>query len=165
MHINVKIVLPMYESHTMPFQLLYHKSSKYYKVQIPDLYGSNSKITRFKLILEMKFSSSAANARADPPHMDIREVQTNITASKSGFETSHFCKGVSHWEVMYGVDTMTSDYSVIWSSKMKSAFLEPTPFCRRRRRWSTDHSFLRNKCRANLITFSTLALRTKNLRI
>ena len=86
----VKILLPIYESHTMPFRWLYHKSSKYYKVQIPELYGSNSKITRFKLILEMKFSSSAANARADPLNMDIREVQTNITASKSGFETSQF---------------------------------------------------------------------------
>ena len=78
----------MYVSHTMPFQRLYYKSSKYYKVQIPELYGSNSKITRFKLILEMKFCSSAANARADPLNMDIREVQTNITTSKSGFETS-----------------------------------------------------------------------------
>ena len=74
MHIKFKIVLPIYESHTMPFQRLYHKISKYYKVQIPELYGSNSKITRFKLILEMKFSSSAANARADPLNMDIREV-------------------------------------------------------------------------------------------
>ena len=74
----------------MPFQCLYHKSSKCYKVKIPELYGSNSKITRFKLILEMKFSSSAANARADARNMDIREVQTNITASKSGFETSQF---------------------------------------------------------------------------
>ena len=83
-------MLAIYESHTMPFQRLYHKSSKYYKVQIPELYGSNSKITRFKLILEMKFSSSAANARADPLNMDIREVQTNITTSKSGFETSQF---------------------------------------------------------------------------
>ena len=72
----------------MPFQRLYHKSLKYYKVQILELYGSNSKITRFKLILEMKFSSSGANARADPLNMDIREVQTNITTSKSGFETS-----------------------------------------------------------------------------
>ena len=72
----------------MPFQWLYHKGLKYYKVQIPELYGSNSKITRFKLILEMKFNSSAANARADPLNMDIREVQTNITTSKSGFETS-----------------------------------------------------------------------------
>ena len=85
-----KIVLAIYESHTMPFQWLYHKSSKCYKVQIPELYGSNSKITRFKLILEMKFSSSAANARADALSMDIREGQTNITASKSGFETSEF---------------------------------------------------------------------------
>ena len=74
----------------MPFQQLYYKSLKYYKVQIPELYGSNLKITRFKLILEMKFSSSAATARADPLNMDMREVQTNITASKSGFETSHF---------------------------------------------------------------------------
>ena len=74
----------------MPFQLLYHKSSKYYKVQIPKLYGSNSKITRFKLILEMKFSSSVANARADALNMDIGEVQTNITGSKSGFKTSQF---------------------------------------------------------------------------
>ena len=74
----------------MPFQRLYHKGSKYYKVQIPELYGSNSKITRFKLILEMKFCSSAANAHAHPLNMDIREVQTNITASKSGFETSQF---------------------------------------------------------------------------
>ena len=74
----------------MPFQWLYHKSSKCYKVQMPKLYGSNSKITRFKLILEIKFSSSAANALADALNMDIREVQTNITASKSGFETSHF---------------------------------------------------------------------------
>ena len=88
LQIKVKIVLPIYESHTMPFQWLYHKGSKYYKVQIPELYGSNSKITRFKLILEMKFSSSAANARADLLNMDIREVQTNITTSKSGFETS-----------------------------------------------------------------------------
>ena len=38
----------------------------------------------------MKFSSSAANAWADPLNMDIREVQTNITTSKSGFETSQF---------------------------------------------------------------------------
>ena len=38
----------------------------------------------------MKFSSSAANAHADPLNMDIREVQTNITTSKSGFETSQF---------------------------------------------------------------------------
>jgi len=83
-------VLAIYESHTMPFQRLYHKSSKCYKVQIPELYGSNSKITRFKLILEMKFSSSAANARVDLLNMDIREVQTNITTSKSGFETSQF---------------------------------------------------------------------------
>ena len=74
----------------MPFQRLYHKSFKYCKVQIPELYGSNSKITRFKLILKMKFSSSAANACADALNMDIREVQTNITASKSGFETSQF---------------------------------------------------------------------------
>ena len=88
MHIKVKIVLAIYESHTMPFQRLYHKSSKYYKVQIPELYGSNSKITRFKLILEMKFSSSTENARADPLNMDIREVQTNITTCKAGFETS-----------------------------------------------------------------------------
>ena len=72
----------------MPFQRLYHKGSEYYKVQIPELYGSNSKITRFKLILEMKFSSSAANARVDPLNMDIREVQTNIATSKSCFETS-----------------------------------------------------------------------------
>ena len=83
-------MLRIYESHTMPFQRLYHKSSKCYKVQIPELYGSNSKITRFKLILEMKFSSSAANARTDPLNMDTREVQTNITASKSCFETSQF---------------------------------------------------------------------------
>ena len=61
------------------------------------LQGSNSRViwlkfedTRCKLILEMKFSSSAAKARADPLNMDIREVQTNITASKSGFETSQF---------------------------------------------------------------------------
>ena len=27
---------------------------------------------------------------ADPLNMDIREVQTNITASKSGFETTQF---------------------------------------------------------------------------
>ena len=74
----------------MPFQQLYHKSLKFYKVQIPELYGSNSKITRFKLILEMKFSSSGANAHADPLNMDIREVQTNITASKSSFKTSIF---------------------------------------------------------------------------
>ena len=74
MHIKVKIVLPIYESHTMPFQRLYPKGSKYYKVQIPELYGSNSKITMFKLILEMKFSSSAANPHADPLNMDIREV-------------------------------------------------------------------------------------------
>ena len=110
MHIKVKIVLPIYESHAIPFQRLYHKSSKYYKVQIPELYGSNVKITRFKLILEMKFSSSAANARADALNMDTKEVQTNITASKSGF---NFCKGVSHLEVMYGVDPTTSDYSII----------------------------------------------------
>ena len=83
-------MLAIYESHTMPFQRLYHKSSKCYKVQIPELYGSKSNIKRFKLILEMKFSSSAANARAYPLNMDIREVQTNITASKSGFETSQF---------------------------------------------------------------------------
>jgi len=83
-------MIPIYESNTMPFQRLYHKISKYYKVRIPELYGSNTKITRFKLILEMKFSSSAANARADPLNMDIREVQTNITTSKSGFETSQF---------------------------------------------------------------------------
>ena len=83
-------MLPIYESHTMLFQRLYHKSLKYYKVQIPYLYGSNSKITRFKLILEMKFSSSAANARTDPLNKDIREVQTSITTSKSGFETSQF---------------------------------------------------------------------------
>ena len=38
----------------------------------------------------MKFSSSAANARADPLNMDIREVQTNIATSKSGFGTSQF---------------------------------------------------------------------------
>ena len=76
----------------MPFQRLYHKSSKCYKVQIPELYGSNSKITRVKLILEMKFSSSAANARADALNMDIREVQTNITTSKPGFKTSNFLK-------------------------------------------------------------------------
>lgn len=74
----------------MPLQGLYHKSLKCYKVQIPELYGSNSKIKRFKLILEMKFSSSAANARDDPLNMDIKEVQTNITASNSGFETSQF---------------------------------------------------------------------------
>ena len=74
----------------MPFQRLYHKSSKCYKVQIPELYGSNSKITRLKLILEMKFSSSTTNAHADALNMDIREVPTNITASKSGFETSQF---------------------------------------------------------------------------
>ena len=74
----------------MTYQRLYHKNSKYYKVQIPELYGLNSKITRFKLIIEMKFSSSATNARADALNMDIREVQTNITASKSGFETSQF---------------------------------------------------------------------------
>ena len=80
----------IYESHTMPFQRIYHQSSKCYKVQIPKLYGSNLNITRFKLILELKFSSSAANARADALNMDIREVQTNITASKSGFETSQF---------------------------------------------------------------------------
>ena len=83
-------MLAIYESHTMPFQWLYHKSSKCYKVQIPELYGSNSKITKFKLILEMKFRPSAANARADPLNMDIREVQTNITTSKCGFETSQF---------------------------------------------------------------------------
>ena len=81
-------MLAIYESYTMPFQRLYHKSSKCYKVQIPELYGSNSKITRFKLILEMKFSSSAANARADLLNMDIREVQTNITTSNSCFKTS-----------------------------------------------------------------------------
>ena len=80
----------------MPFQLLYHKIPKYYKVQILELDGSNSKITRFKLILEMKFSSSAANARADPLNMDIRVVQTNITTSKSGFEPHNFFKGVNH---------------------------------------------------------------------
>ena len=40
----------------------------------------------------MKFSSSAANGRVDPLNMDIIEVQTNITASKSGFETSQFLK-------------------------------------------------------------------------
>ena len=90
LHIQVKIVLAIYESHTMPFQRLYHKSSKCYKVQILELYGSNSKITRFKLTLETKFSSSAANARADALNIDIREVQTKITTSKSGFETSHF---------------------------------------------------------------------------
>ena len=72
----------------MPFQRLYHKSSKCYKVQIPELYGSILKITRFNLILEMKFSSSAANTRADPLNMDIREVQTNITASMCAFKTS-----------------------------------------------------------------------------
>ena len=83
-------MLALYESHTMPFQRLYHKSSKCYKVQILELYGSSSKITRFKLILEMKFSSSATNAHADLLNMDIREVQTNITASKFGFETSQF---------------------------------------------------------------------------
>ena len=96
----------MYESHTMPFQRLYHKGSKYYKVQIPELYGSNSKITKFKLILEMKFRSSATNACADPLNMDIREVQTNITTSKSGFETSQLLQrgqplrsqvGLSNW--------------------------------------------------------------------
>ena len=81
----------------MPFQRLYHKSSKYYKVQIPELYGSNSKITRFKLILlEMKFSSSAANARADPPNMNIREVQTNIPLLSLVSKPHNFCKGVSH---------------------------------------------------------------------
>ena len=74
----------------MPFQWLYHKISKYYKVPIPQLYGSNSKIARFKLILEMKFSSSAANARTDPLNMDIREVHTNITTYEFGFETSQF---------------------------------------------------------------------------
>ena len=74
MDIEVKIVLAIYESHTMPFQRLYHKGSKYYKVQIPELYVSNSKITRSKLILGMKFSSSAANARVDPLNLDIREV-------------------------------------------------------------------------------------------
>ena len=58
----------------------------------------------------MKFSSLAANARADPLNMDITEVQTNITTSKFGFETSNLA---IHSEVMYGVDTMTSDYSVI----------------------------------------------------
>ena len=31
---------------------------------------------------------------ADPLNMDIREVQTNITASKSGFETSQFLQRV-----------------------------------------------------------------------
>ena len=41
---NVKIVLPIYESHTMPFQRLYHKSPKNYKVEIAELEGSNSKI-------------------------------------------------------------------------------------------------------------------------
>jgi hypothetical protein len=41
---NVKIVLPIYESHTMPFKQFYHKSPKYYKVQIPELEGSNLKI-------------------------------------------------------------------------------------------------------------------------
>ena len=69
---------------------LYNKYHKYCKVQIQRLQGRNSKITRFKLILEMKFSSVAANAHADPLNMDIIEVQTNITASKSGFETSQF---------------------------------------------------------------------------
>jgi len=89
LHIKVKIVLAIYKSNTMPFQQLYYKSLKYYKVQIPELYASNSKITRFKLILEMKFNSSVANAHVDQLNMDIREVQT-IIASKSGFETSQF---------------------------------------------------------------------------
>ena len=82
------MVLAIYETHTMPFRRLYNKSSKYYKVKILELYGSNSKIIRFKLILEMKFSSSTANARADLLYMDIRKVQTNIVTCKAGFETS-----------------------------------------------------------------------------
>ena len=148
----------------MPFQRLYHKSSKYYKVQIPELCGSNSKITMFKLILEMKFSSSAANARADALNMDIREVQTNITASKSGFETSQFLQRAQ--PLRSHVWGWPDDFRLLCHMKFQNEiqhFLEPTPFCRRRRRWSTDHSFLQNKCRANLISFSTLALRTKNL--
>ena len=59
------------------------------------LQGSNSRVIwlkfkDYKVQTDMKFSSSAANTRAKPLNMDIREVQTNITTSKSGFETSQF---------------------------------------------------------------------------
>ena len=164
LHIKVKIVLPIYESHTMSFQWLYDKSSKYYKVQIPELYGSNTKITRFKLILEMKFSSLVTNARADPLNMDIREVQTNITTSKSGFETSEFLqRGHPLRSHVWG---WHDDFRLLCHVKFQN---EIQHF------WSLLHSvavagadqqtiqFCKNKCRANLISFSTLALRTKNL--
>ena len=59
------------------------------------LQGSNSRVIWLKFEdykvqtdIRKKFSSSAAKARADPLNMDIKEVQTDITTSKSGFETS-----------------------------------------------------------------------------
>ena len=61
------------------------------------LQGSNSRVIWLKFEdykvqtdIRKEFSSSTANARADALNMDIRDVQTNITASKSGFETSQF---------------------------------------------------------------------------
>ena len=61
------------------------------------LQGSNARVIWLKFEdykvqtdIRNEIQLISCNARADPLNMDIREVQTNITTSKSGFETSQF---------------------------------------------------------------------------
>ena len=118
------------------------------------------KITRFKLILEMKFSSSAANARADALNMDIREVQTNITASKSGFETSQFLqRGQPLRSHVWG---WPDDFRLLRHLKFQNEIQHFWSLLHSAAGTGADHRpFI--KCWANLITFSILDLTTKNL--
>ena len=78
----------------------------------------------------------------------------NIDISAKGSAADKSCMGLKQWL------PTTLSYALPIRSL---AFLEPLPFCSSCRLWSTNHSYFLLKCMFNLITFSTLALATKNL--